>query len=79
MEALSALPKLCGSWHLQEAAAAIPSGVAIICVLYLISALAVFAPHIPETQHLSKTLSYQFTSLRSVMLLVISALLKTFC
>ena len=26
MEALSALPKLCGSWHLQEAAAAIPIG-----------------------------------------------------
>jgi len=25
-EALSALPKLCGSWHLQEAAAAIPIG-----------------------------------------------------
>ena len=26
MEALAALPKLCGSWHLQEAAAAIPIG-----------------------------------------------------
>ena len=26
MEALSALPKLCNSWHLQEAVAAIPIG-----------------------------------------------------
>jgi len=26
MEALSALPKICSSWHLQEAAAAIPIG-----------------------------------------------------
>jgi len=26
VEALSALPKFCGSWHLQEAAAAIPIG-----------------------------------------------------
>jgi len=26
MEALSALPKFCSSWHLQKAAAAIPSG-----------------------------------------------------
>ena len=38
----------------------------IICVLYLISALAVFASHSPENPIIyQKTLSYQFTSLRS--------------
>lgn len=36
MEALSALPKFCGSWHLQKAAAAIPSGADVrLCLVSL--------------------------------------------